>query len=43
LAGLHEYQPQLPWWIYTLTQANAHSWVMSRFSSYLEKKNKTKA
>jgi len=36
LAGLHEYQPRLPWWLYRFTQAVVHSMVMKQFSKSLK-------
>lgn len=35
LIAIHEYQPSLPWLIYTLTQANVHIWVMYLFKKHL--------
>jgi uncharacterized protein YbjT (DUF2867 family) len=37
LVAIHQYQPTLPWFIYNLTQALAHIWVMKRFAEYLAK------
>ncbi len=37
LAAVHQFSPRLPWWIYTLTQARAHAWVMWRFGRHLER------
>ncbi|HAN31660.1 MAG TPA: NmrA family protein [Myxococcales bacterium] len=36
IAAIHEYEPTLPWWLYRLTQAQFHRWVMSRFARYLK-------
>ncbi|TVR04828.1 MAG: NAD-dependent epimerase/dehydratase family protein [Deltaproteobacteria bacterium] len=38
LAAIHEFTPRLPWWLYTVTQAKVHLWVMSRFRSALRKR-----
>jgi hypothetical protein len=35
ISAIHEYVPALPWYIYILTQANAHTIVMDRFGKYL--------
>ena len=35
LVGLHEFCPRLPWWIYRVTQALFHAWVMGRFARHL--------
>lgn len=36
LAAIHEFVPALPWYVYRLTQAPIHSWVMARFARFLE-------
>lgn len=36
ISAIHEFVPALPWYLYILTQANAHRWVMYRFGKYLE-------
>ena len=36
LVGVHEFEPRLPWWIYRVTQAWFHRWVMYRFARHLE-------
>ncbi|MTB53675.1 NAD(P)H-binding protein [Lewinella sp. W8] len=36
ISSIHEFVPALPWFLYVLTQANAHRWVMYRFGRYLE-------
>ncbi len=36
LVAIHDYEPTLPWYIYNLSQALAHLWVMHRFGRYLE-------
>lgn len=36
VAAIHEYRPTLPWYIYRLTQALVHLWVMRRFGNRLE-------
>lgn len=35
MAAIHEFVPTLPWYIYTVSQALAHLWVMDRFGRYL--------
>jgi uncharacterized protein YbjT (DUF2867 family) len=35
LASINEFMPSLPWYIYKLTQAPAHAWVMHEFSKHL--------
>lgn len=35
IAAIHEFVPTLPWFIYVLTQAVVHLWVMNRFGQYL--------
>jgi len=35
LAGIHEFHPRLPWYIYKYTQALIHIWVMKRFNKHL--------
>lgn len=34
-AAIHNFQPRLPWFIYTMTQAKIHLFVMRRFGRYL--------
>lgn len=38
LVAIHDYVPTLPWFIYNLTQAPLHLWVMHNFRRYLSKK-----
>ena len=38
LAAIHDYKPALPWYIYVLTQANLHLWVMKSFRQHLLRK-----
>ncbi len=38
ISAIHEFVPRLPWYIYILTQAPIHLWVMNRFGKYLEKR-----
>jgi len=40
LCAIHDYKPTLPWYVYCLTQALLHAWVMKRFDVYLRKKGK---
>lgn len=35
IAAIHEFEPTLPWYIYRLSQAYAHLWVMWRFRRHL--------
>lgn len=35
LAAIHDFAPALPWFVYNLTQAIAHVWVMHRFGAHL--------
>lgn len=35
LAAIHEFVPSLPWYLYLLTQAPLHAWVMGRFGKHL--------
>ena len=35
ISAIHEFVPSLPWYLYVVTQAPAHSWVMKRFGQYL--------
>ncbi len=37
LAAIHEFVPSLPWFIYRLTQAPLHRWVMRRFGEHLSR------
>ncbi|MEL7123114.1 MAG: NAD(P)H-binding protein [Bacteroidota bacterium] len=37
IAALHEFVPTLPWYIYVISQAQVHLWVMHRFGKYLGK------
>ena len=35
IVAVHQFVPRLPWWIYRLTQALGHAWVMARFRRHL--------
>jgi len=35
LTAIHEFVPRLPWWLYRITQAPVHRWVMRRFGKHL--------
>ncbi len=35
ISAIHEFVPSLPWYLYVVTQAPAHKWVMNRFGRYL--------
>ena len=37
LTAIHNFYPRLPWYIYTVTQAQVHMIVMKRFAQYLSK------
>ncbi len=37
ISAIHEFVPTLPWFIYILSQAQIHLWVMKRFAKYLNK------
>ncbi len=38
ISAIHEFVPRLPWFIYIITQAKIHLWVMNRFRGYLQKR-----
>lgn len=35
LTAIHEYVPALPWWIYRISQAPVHRWVMRLFGEHM--------
>ena|SRR5690606_12295380 len=35
ISAIHEFVPTLPWWLYRLTQAPLHSFVMKQFGKHL--------
>ena len=35
IAAVHDFAPELPWYVYNATQALAHLWVMNSFSRHL--------
>ena len=35
IVAVHEFVPRLPWWIYRMTQAMGHAWIMGRFEKHL--------
>jgi len=37
IAGVHEFRPRLPWYVYAWTQAKVHLWVMWRFGRHLRR------
>lgn len=39
LSSIHEFFPALPWYIYKVTQAPIHAWVMKSFGKYLARTN----
>lgn len=42
LAAIHDYYPTLPWFIYNMTQARVHLWVMQNFSKHLYEMSKSR-
>ena len=36
LAAIHDYKPALPWYLYRIIQANAHTFVMYMFNRHLK-------
>lgn len=38
IAAIHEFEPSLPWWIYRITQAPIHLFVMKKFGTWLKYK-----
>ncbi|CAH1001383.1 hypothetical protein LEM8419_02285 [Neolewinella maritima] len=39
ISAIHDFVPALPWYVYVVTQAQAHTWVMKRFGEYLSDRN----
>ncbi len=39
MAGIHNFRPALPWFIYRFSQAIVHLWVMKAFGHHLESKD----
>jgi nucleoside-diphosphate-sugar epimerase len=39
MAAIHEFEPSLPWWIYRMTQAPVHLFVMKKFGDWLKSKS----
>lgn len=37
LAAIHDFEPSMPWYVYRLTQALLHLWVMKKFAQYLNR------
>lgn len=35
LVAIHDYSPRLPWFVYIITQAHFHAWVMAAFRRHL--------
>ncbi|MBA3454451.1 MAG: NAD-dependent epimerase/dehydratase family protein [Deltaproteobacteria bacterium] len=35
LTAIHDFLPRLPWWLYRISQALVHRWVMRRFGKHL--------
>src|SRR5699024_3531827 len=42
IIAIHDYTPSLPWFIYYLTQANVHLFVMNAFKNHIKKINDDK-
>lgn len=38
ISAIHEFVPNLPWFIYVATQARVHEWVMNNFGKFLERR-----
>jgi hypothetical protein len=38
LAALQDFEPRLPWWLYTVTQAPVHAWIMHAFGRALRRR-----
>ena len=36
IAAIHDFRPRLPWYIYRVTQALVHLWVMGQFEAHLK-------
>ncbi len=43
MVAIHEFIPKLPWFLYSMTQALAHLWVMHRYGRYLRLKANSSA
>ncbi|MGB0454816.1 MAG: NAD(P)H-binding protein [Bacteriovoracaceae bacterium] len=41
LSSINEFVPSLPWYVYRLTQAPLHAFIMNEFSKYLNEKRET--
>jgi hypothetical protein len=41
LAAVHDFQPRLPWWLYTVSQARVHLWVMRSFARHLARSSES--
>ncbi|MFT4979489.1 MAG: hypothetical protein ACI8S6_005400, partial [Myxococcota bacterium] len=37
ITAIHDFVPRLPWYVYTLSQANAHLYVMFQFGRHLKR------
>jgi hypothetical protein len=35
MTAIHDFAPALPWYLYVVTQAAAHRWVMRRYQRRL--------
>jgi hypothetical protein len=36
ITAIHEFVPRIPWYLYVITQARLHLWVMNRYGRYLQ-------
>jgi uncharacterized protein YbjT (DUF2867 family) len=43
IAAVHDFAPRLPWWLYVLTQAQAHRLVMRCFARHLARRERALA
>lgn len=41
LAAVHDFRPSLSWWLYNVTQARVHLWVMRSFSRHLARSSQS--
>lgn len=41
LAAVHDFRPSLSWWLYTMTQARVHLWVMRSFARHLARSSES--
>lgn len=43
ISAIHDFVPALPWYLYLLTQAKVHHWVMRSFGEYLAERGRQSA